>query len=93
MQIKCKCAQKRVDRNFVVMLSFICCVKRNLEGVCALDANKLMLKIFEKGDSVDSAIELFKVFCDCGQLSIADAIRLKEYLNLTDMEAIDIFLT
>lgn len=57
-----------------------------------MDANKLIVKIFEKSLSVDMAIELCKASCG-GQMTIGDAIRLKELLDLTNLEAIDIFLS
>lgn len=57
-----------------------------------MDANKLILKIFEKGLNVDVATDLYKKICYNGQVTIADAIKLKELLDLTDLDAIDIFL-
>lgn len=75
-----------------MMLSFRCCMERNRKEVRALDANKLIVKIFEKSLSVDMAIELCKASCG-DQMTIGDAIRLKELLDLTNLEAIDIFLS
>lgn len=58
-----------------------------------MDANKLILKIFEKGLNVDMATELYVKICCNDQLTIGDAIKLKELLDLTNLEAIDIFLS
>lgn len=58
-----------------------------------MDANKLILKIFEKGLNVDMATELYINICCNEQLTIGDAIKLKEFLDLTNLEAIDIFLS
>ena len=58
-----------------------------------MDANKLILKIFEVGLSVDMAMELYKILCRNTDITIDDAAKLKELLNLTSIEAIDIFLS
>lgn len=84
-----------------MVLSFICCMKRNGNEVCALDANKLRRKIFENGfgmdviahvAEIDTAL-LIKMFFGHGIVTISDAIKLKEILALTNAEAIDIFLS
>lgn len=59
----------------------------------ALDANKLIFKIFEKSLHVDTAAELYKKVSRDEAITIGDALKLKELLNLTDLEAIDIFLS
>lgn len=58
-----------------------------------MDANKLILKILEVGLSVDMAIELYNILCRNTDITIGDAAKLKELLNLTSIEAIDIFLS
>lgn len=58
-----------------------------------MDANKLILKIFEKSLNVDTATEICKRIRCSGDLTVKDAIQLKSLLNLTDAEAIDIFLS
>lgn len=58
-----------------------------------MDANKLILKIFEKSLNVDIATEIYKKIRCGGELTVKDAIQLKDLLNLTDTEAIDIFLS
>lgn len=71
----------------------MCCMKRNRNEVRALDANKLKVKIFEKSLNVDMASELCKKVCCNDAITIGDAIKLKELLDLTNSEAIDIFLS
>lgn len=85
--------EKYVDRKIGMMLSFMCCMKRNQKGAFALDANKLILKILETGLSVDMAMELYSILCRNTDITINDAARLKELLKLTSIEAIDIFLS
>lgn len=58
-----------------------------------MDANKLILKIFEKSLHVDTAAELYKKITTNNTITIGDAIKLKEFLDLTNSEAIDIFLS
>lgn len=58
-----------------------------------MDANKLIFKIFEKSLHVDTAAELYKKVSRDEAITIGDALKLKELLNLTDLEAIDIFLS
>jgi hypothetical protein len=61
--------------------------------VCALNANKLLTKIIEAGLSIHIAVEVCNLICNPDKLTIGDAILLKELLNLTNLEAIDIFLS
>ncbi len=58
-----------------------------------MDANKLIFKIFEKSLHVDTAAELYKKVSRDEAITISEALKLKELLNLTDLEAIDIFLS
>ena len=58
-----------------------------------MDANKLIFKIFEKSLHVDTAAELYKKVSRGEAITIGDALKMKELLNLTDLEAIDIFLS
>ena len=58
-----------------------------------MDANKLIFKIFEKSLHVDTAAELYKKITNNDTITISDALRLKEILDLTNSEAIDIFLS
>lgn len=85
--------KKYIDRKIGMVLSFSCCMKRNQKEVCALDANKLKVKIFEKSLNVDTAVDLCKKVCCDDAITIGDAIKLKELLELTNVEAIDIFLS
>lgn len=82
-----------IDRKIGMVLSFMCCTKRNRNEVCALDANKLKVKIFEKSLNVDTASEICKKICCNNAITVGDALKLKELLDLTDLEAIDIFLS
>lgn len=68
-------------------------MKRNRNEVLALDANKLIFKIFEKSLNVDTAAAIYRQISGSRELTIRDAMQLKELLNLTDVEAIDIFLS
>ena len=53
----------------------------------------MIFKIFEKSLNVDTAAEIYRQI-SCGkELTIGDVLKLKEFLNLTDVEAIDIFLS
>lgn len=85
--------EKSIDRKIGMVLSFRCCMKRNQKEVCALDANKLIFKIFEKSLHVDTTAELYKKIINNGTVTIGDALKLKELLDLTNSEAIDIFLS
>lgn len=58
-----------------------------------MDANKLIFKIFEKSLNVDTAAAIYRQISGGRELTIGDAMQLKELLNLTDVEAIDIFLS
>lgn len=85
--------KKPVDRKIGMVLSFTCCTKRNRNEVLALDANKLVFKIFEKSLNIDTAAAIYKRISNGGELTIGDVIQLKTLLDLTDLEAIDIFLS
>ena len=85
--------KKHIDRKIGMVLSFTCCMKRNRNEVLALDANKLIFKIFEKSLNVDTAATIYRQISGGRELTIGDAMQLKELLNLTDVEAIDIFLS
>ena len=85
--------KKSVDRKIGMVLSFMCCMERNRNEVCALDANKLKVKIFEKSLNVDTAAELCKKVCCNDAITIGDALKLKELLELSNLEAVDIFLS
>jgi hypothetical protein len=61
--------------------------------VCALNANKLWIKIIEAGLTIGVASEIYELLCNPDKLTIGDAMLLKELLNLTNLEAIDIFLS
>ena len=101
MQTECKSRlellrimhKKPIDRKIGMVLSFTCRMKRNRNEVFALDANKLIFKIFEKSLNIDTAAEIYRQISNGGEMTISDAIRLKELLDLTDVEAIDIFLS
>jgi hypothetical protein len=85
--------KKCIDRKIGMVLSFRCCMKRNQKGAFALDANKLKVMIFEKSLNIDTASEICKKVCCNDAISIGDALELKELLDLTNSEAIDIFLS
>ena len=85
--------KKPIDRKIGMVLSFTCCTKRNRNEVFALDASRLIFKIFEKSLNVDTAAEIYRQISSGSELTIGDAMQLKELLNLTDREAIDIFLS
>lgn len=61
--------------------------------MCALDANKLIFKIFEKSLNIDTAAEIYKKIAQNEVITIGEAMKLKELLGLTNSEAIDIFLS
>ena len=58
-----------------------------------MDANKLLIKIIETGLSINISLELCELLTNPCKLTIGDAMLLKELLNLTNLEAIDIFLS
>ena len=58
-----------------------------------MNANKLWIKIIEAGITIGVALEIYELLCDPEKLTIGDALLLKELLNLTNLEAIDIFLS
>lgn len=69
-------------------------------GVIALDANRLQVEIMKNGftlGDISDFLGLTKVLThrkltDIKTLTIGEAIRLKELLELTDREASEIFL-
>lgn len=58
-----------------------------------MNANKLWIKIIEAGLTIGVASEIYELLCNPEKLTIGDALFLKELLNLTNLEAIDIFLS
>lgn len=58
-----------------------------------MDANKLKVMIFEKSLNIDTASEICKKVCCNDAITIGDVLKLKELLDLTNSEAIDIFLS
>ena len=66
-----------------------------------MDATRLILKILEKGltSNEESNLRGIEVFSLCNKIynrkdiTIGDALKLKEALGLTDSEAIEIFLS
>ena len=93
--------KKCIDRKIGMVLSFRCCMKRNQKEVCALDANKLHKKIYEKGLSIDAVskksgvdiVLLGEILFGYGLMTIGDALKIKDALSLTNAEAVDIFLS
>lgn len=84
-----------------MVLSFLCRMKRNRNEVLALDATRLTLKVLEKGlrANINSGLRGLEIYSLCNKIynqkdmTIGDALKLKEALELTDSEAIDIFLS
>lgn len=66
-----------------------------------MNANKLKGKIVEKGLNIAKTAELmgvskttlYRKLNGFEKLTVSDAARLKDVLNLTDLEALDIFLS
>lgn len=93
--------EKYIDRKIIMVLSFRCCMKRNRNEVDALDANKLIRTIFEKKFTIETLSEvsgiekitLCKKLCGHEEVTIGDSIILKEILGLTNIEAVDLFLS
>lgn len=67
-----------IDRKIGVVLSFICCMKRNREGEIALRAN-VVRDIIEKG------------LGDINQITIGEALVLKSIFELSNSEATAVF--
>lgn len=82
------------------MISFNCRVKRDRNEVLALNANKLKDKIVEKGLTISKVSELacinrtslYRKLNNHGKFTINEASRIKEVLELSNSESIDIFL-
>lgn len=66
-----------------------------------MNANKLKAKMVEKGLNVARTAELigmskttlYRKINGTDRMTISDAVQLKEVLNLTNLEALDIFLS
>lgn len=80
-----------IDRKIGMMLSCIRCMERNWKEVFALDANRLIDKIVEKGLNVTDALFICNKIADQENLTIGDAMKIKEMLSLTNLEAIEVF--
>lgn len=76
-----------IDRKIIMMISFLCRIKRNRNEVFALDAIFITVVYELKNNK-----SYFKIF-DRDNLSIKDAIKIKELTGMTNSEAIDIFLS
>lgn len=93
--------KKYIDRKIIMVLSFLCRTKRNRNEVLALDATRLTMKVLERGLNANKESNLrgLEIFSLCNKIynrkdiTIGDALKLKEALDLTDSEAIDIFLS
>lgn len=89
-----------IDRKNDLVLSCICCMKRNRNGVIALDANSLYQLIIEKGFTINGISDLLKIdhdniyqkIADVSLLTVGETLLLKSILELSDSEAISIFL-
>ena len=88
-----------IDRKIEIVLSY-CCTKRNRNGVIALHANLLIGKIIENGYTIHDISNLLGISKDVltkklnniNRLTIGEARVLKYTLDLSDSEAISIFL-
>lgn len=58
-----------------------------------MNANLLLDKIIEKNLNINEVLEICEKLCAPDNITIGDAIRIKGVLELSDSEAIDIFLT
>lgn len=58
-----------------------------------MNANLLLDKIIEKNLSINEVLEICEKLYAPDNITIGDAIRIKGVLELSDSEAIDIFLT
>lgn len=75
-------------------------MKRNRNGVIALDANILLIEIIKHGLTVEDISKLLKIsrvatyrkLKDIKLLTIGEALFLKDVLKLSDQEAAAIFL-
>lgn len=57
-----------------------------------MNANVLLDKIIEKNLNINEVLEICEKLCEPDKVTIGDAIRIKKRLDLSDSEAIDIFL-
>lgn len=64
-----------------------------MKEVCALNANMLLDKIVEKGLSVSEALEICERIYDPDKITIGNAIWIKNKLGLSNLEAVEIFLS
>lgn len=58
-----------------------------------MDANKLVNKIIKQELDLASALKLCEMICSSNKLTIGEVLWIKDLLNLTNLEAIEIFLT
>lgn len=58
-----------------------------------MNANLLLNKIIEKNLPINETLEILDKICDSKKLTIDDALWIKSILMLSDLEAIDIFLS
>lgn len=100
MQLKCKSRLKliaqnaqTIDRKNRTMLSFVCRTECNIKEVYALNASILIDKIVEKGLNVHEALIICGKIADQENLTIGDVVEIKKMLGLSNLEAIEIFLS
>ena len=87
-----------IDRKNKQVLLY-CCMIRNRNGVIALDANVLVVKIIENGYTIQDVSNLLgvsknvltKKINNVNTLTIGEARLLKYALDLSNTEAISIF--
>lgn len=58
-----------------------------------MNANILASKIIEKNLPINEALEIVSMICGQKSMTIADVIWIKNVLMLTNLEAIEIFLS
>lgn len=58
-----------------------------------MNANLLFDKILEKNLPINETLKILDKICDPTKLTIEDALWIKSILMLTNLEAIDIFLS
>ena len=87
-----------IDRKIKLVLLY-CCTTRNRNGVIALDAKLLVVKILENGYTIGDISNLLGVSINVlrrkldnlNTLTIGEARILKQILDLSNSEAISIF--